>query len=97
MNHRHYYILGFTVMAVILVSAVLLNPNSDFSGTDDSGGDIISDTDPDYQPWFNSLWEPSGELATLLFTLQAAIGALVIGYFLGSNKARKGIGRSQEK
>lgn len=89
MRRSHYYLLGLLAVAIILVSAILLNPNSDFSGTDDGGGDLIGDVDPDYEPWFENLWEPSGELQTLFFTLQAAIGALVIGYFLGSNKVRK--------
>jgi len=89
MKRSQYYLLGLLAVAIILVSAILLNPNSDFSGTDDGGGDVIGDVDPDYQPWFQSIWEPSGELQTLFFTLQAAIGALIIGYFLGSNKVRK--------
>ncbi len=89
MKRNQYYLLGLLAVAIILVSAILLNPNSDFSGTDDGGGDVIGDVDPDYQPWFQSIWEPSGELQTLFFTLQAAIGALIIGYFLGSNKVRK--------
>jgi len=89
MSRKHYYLLGLLAVAAILVSAILLHPNSDFSGTDDGGGDVIGEVDPDYQPWFESIWEPSGELETLFFTLQAAIGALIIGYFLGSNKVRK--------
>ena len=89
MRRSHYYALGLLAVAVILVSAILLNPNSDFSGTDDGGGEVIGEVDPDYQPWFQSVWEPSGELQTLFFTLQAAIGALIIGYFLGSNKVQK--------
>jgi len=89
MRRSHYYALGLLAVAVILVSAILLNPNSDFSGTDDGGGEVIGEVDPDYQPWFQSVWEPSSELQTLFFTLQAAIGALVIGYFLGSNKVRR--------
>ncbi len=85
MKRRNYYLLGFLAMAVILISAVALNPDSDFSGTDDAGGDV----NPDYEPWLENIWEPSGELETLFFTLQAAIGALIIGYFLGSNKVKK--------
>jgi len=38
----------------------------------------------DYKPWFSPLWEPpSGEIETLLFSLQAAIGAGIIGYIAG--------------
>lgn len=48
----------------------------------------------DYTLWFNSPWEPpSGEIESLLFCLQAAIGSIIIGYIFGywhgGNKARK--------
>nr|VXZ92710.1 Energy-coupling factor transporter probable substrate-capture protein CbiN [Klebsiella pneumoniae] len=34
---------------------------------------------PDYQPWFQPLYEPaSGEIESLLFTLQGSLGAAVI-------------------
>jgi len=89
LKREHYYLLGFLAVAVILVSAVLLNPNPEFSGTDDGGGEVIGEVDPDYEPWFESIWEPSGELETLFFTLQAAIGALIIGYFIGMNRSNK--------
>ena len=54
-----------------------------------------------YQPWFNSIWEPpSGEIESLLFALQAAIGAIIIGYVLGyyngQAKERKRIEKEKE-
>jgi len=63
-----------------------------FGGSDDAAGELIEETG--YEPWFNSLWEPpSGEIESLLFALQAAIGAIIIGYVLGyyqgQAKARK--------
>lgn len=37
---------------------------------------------PDYQPWFQPLYEPaSGEIESLLFTLQGSLGAAVIFTF----------------
>ena len=37
-----------------------------------------------FQPWYSSIWEPpSGEIESLIFALQAAIGAIIIGYFFG--------------
>lgn len=45
---------------------------------------------PDYEPWAESLLEPpGGETESLLFCLQAAFGALVIGYGFGYLVARK--------
>lgn len=53
-----------------------------FGGADGAAGDAIEETG--YQPWFTPLWEPpSGEIESLLFATQAAIGAIIIGYILG--------------
>jgi cobalt/nickel transport protein len=62
-----------------------------FGGSDDKGSDGVSETG--YEPWFNSFWEPpSGEIESLLFALQAAIGAIIIGYFFGYWKGQQNKG-----
>jgi cobalt/nickel transport protein len=81
------------IILVILLAVIPLwmKGNAEFSGADGQAEQVIAQTRPDYQPWFSSVWEPpSGEIETLLFALQAAIGAGFIGYFLGYMKARKG-------
>ena len=51
-------------------------------GSDDAASEQIEASN--YEPWFSSIWEPpSGEIESLLFALQAAIGAIIIGYFFG--------------
>jgi cobalt/nickel transport protein len=56
-----------------------------FAGADDQARRLIGEINPDYQPWFAPLIEPaSGEIASLFFALQAAIGAGFIGYYLGA-------------
>ncbi|KZX13150.1 energy-coupling factor ABC transporter substrate-binding protein [Methanobrevibacter curvatus] len=53
-----------------------------FGGSDDAAGEVIEATG--FEPWYSSFWEPpSGEIASLLFAVQAAIGAIIIGYFFG--------------
>ena len=53
-----------------------------FGGSDDAASEQIEASN--YEPWFSSIWEPpSGEIESLLFALQAAIGAIIIGYFFG--------------
>jgi cobalt/nickel transport protein len=48
---------------------------------------------PGYKPWFKSFFEPaSGEIESLLFASQAALGAGVVGYAIGLYK-----GRSQQR
>ena len=58
---------------------------------------ILEITGGEYEPWFSPLWEPpSGEIETFLFSLQAAIGALVIGYFVGYFRGIKEASRRAE-
>ena len=59
--------------------------NHEWSGADDQPENVINDlTHGSYHPWFHSVWTPpSGEIESLLFALQAAFGAIIIGYFLG--------------
>ena len=53
-----------------------------FGGSDDAASEQIEATH--FEPWFSSIWEPpSGEIESLLFALQAAIGAIIIGYAFG--------------
>jgi cobalt/nickel transport protein len=60
-----------------------------FAGADDKARDLIGDIDPDYKQWFEPLIEPaSGEIASLLFALQAALGAGFIGYYLGVGREK---------
>ena len=69
-----------------------------FAGADDKAKDLIGEINPDYQPWFESLIEPaSGEIASMLFALQAAIGAGFIGYYLGAGAMREKIRRELEE
>jgi cobalt/nickel transport protein len=65
-----------------------------FAGADDQARDLVGQIDPDYKPWFAPLIEPaSGEIASLLFALQAALGAGFIGYYLGVSVTREKIRR----
>lgn len=60
-----------------------------FKGADDQAKDVIGKIAPGYQPWFKPLMEPpSGEIGSLLFALQAALGAGFIGYYLGVARTR---------
>ncbi|SEL82524.1 cobalt/nickel transport protein [Roseateles sp. YR242] len=60
-----------------------------FQGADARAQQAITQIAPDYKPWFSPVLEPSSnEIASLLFALQAAAGAGVIGYWLGMSRAR---------
>ena len=65
-----------------------------FLGADDKAKNAIGEIAPDYAPWFEPLFEPpSGEIASLLFALQAALGAGFLGYYLGAARAREKLRR----
>jgi len=69
-----------------------------FRGADDQAKDVIRTIAPEYHPWFKPVMAPpSGEIGSLLFALQAALGAGFIGYYLGVSvtraKARRETGK----
>ena len=97
---KRYQILLMMIAVVVLVAAPLWlvqkpAPGPDgktveiFRGADDQAKDVIGKIAPGYQPWFKPLMEPpSGEIGSLLFALQAALGAGFIGYYLGAANTR---------
>lgn len=81
-------ILVLIAVLIIIVPLVFMG-GSDFEGADDQAEDVIVEVAPDYEPWAEPLWEPpSGEVESLLFSVQVAIGAVAIGYVLGSFRER---------
>nr|WP_312216557.1 energy-coupling factor ABC transporter substrate-binding protein [Clostridioides sp.] len=75
------------LVVVIAIIPLLLKSGAEFGGADGEAEDLITEINPDYEPWFSSIYEPaSGEIESLLFSVQAALGAGVIGYYLGRRK-----------
>lgn len=69
-----------------------------FAGADNKARDLIVQIAPGYQPWFEPLLQPaSSEIASLLFALQAALGAGFIGYYLGVTVTRQKMRRESEQ
>lgn len=82
-------ILILTVI-VILAAPLLIIKDAEFSGSDGLAEQEITKINPDYKPWFESVLVPaSGEIESLLFALQAAIGAGIVGFVLGKITANK--------
>ena len=87
MKSIHYLILIVAVV-ILFAAPLILFPSAEYGGADSAAEDAI--TDSGYTPWFTSIWEPpSGEIETLLFSLQAAIGAVIIGYFVGYERGKR--------
>ena len=78
------------VAAIILVFVaqflyISSSTDAEFGGADGQAEGVIEElTGGTFEPIADPIWEPpSGEIESLLFSLQAAIGALIIGYFFG--------------
>lgn len=89
-------ILLLIVVIILAIVPILFNKGAEFGGADGEAEEAIVEISPGYQPWFESIWEPpSGEIESLLFALQAAIGtgfiAFFFGYFIGKKKGEEQI------
>ena len=97
------------LIAVVLLAALPLwlvekpaadadgKPAEIFAGSDNKAKDLIGEIAPAYQPWFKPVLEPaSGEISSLLFALQAALGAGFIGYYLGVSVTREKMRRGTQ-
>ncbi|MCY6372164.1 energy-coupling factor ABC transporter substrate-binding protein [Clostridium ganghwense] len=75
---------------VIVVGCLIIGGKGEFGGADGQIEGTIAQLNQNYKPWFSSIWEPpSGEIESLLFALQAAIGAGFIGYYVGKKSNAK--------
>lgn len=86
-------ILFLIILALVIYPLVTIK-DSEFEGADGEAEGVISEINPDYEPWAESILEPpGGETESLLFALQAALGAGVIGlgfgYFIGRKRSQE--------
>jgi cobalt/nickel transport protein len=91
MNRTNLILLLFVILLAVipLVIPVADHLDEPFGGADGQAEAAIVASYPDYKPWFTSLWEPpSGEIESLLFSLQAALGAALVGYYIGLRRGQ---------
>lgn len=88
--------LELIVLAILIIFAaqfiyISSTTNAEYGGADDKPEGVIEQiTGGTYKPIANPIWEPpSAEIESLLFALQAAIGAGILGYFFGYYRAKK--------
>lgn len=81
--------LCINTLLILLVIGLAVSPliflrNADFRGADSIAQEAIEELSPNYKPWASPVFTPpSAQIESLLFALQAALGAGVIGYALG--------------
>lgn len=72
------------IAIVISVAPLVFLKSAEFTGADGLAGEEITKIAPNYEPWYSSFLEPaSKEVESMLFALQAAIGAGVMGFVFG--------------
>lgn len=87
MAKMNILLLLFVILLVVV--PLLLIRDSEFGGSDGQAVAAIQEISPSYEPWFQPLIEPpGGETESLLFAIQAAAGAGMIGYVVGYYKGR---------
>ena len=81
------YLVLIGVVVALFVIPFAINPGAEFSGTDGQGPQAIEDSG--YTPWINPLgYQPDALGERVLFSLQVAIGGVIIGYFVGYTRAK---------
>ena len=90
MSKKKIIILLLLLCVIIATVPLLMHKDSEFKVADGQAEDVIAEIDPDYQAWASPIMEPpGGETASLLFCIQAALGAGVFGYGLGVLRERR--------
>jgi len=88
LKRQNYILLLFVI--IIPIVGLWLGGDSEFGGADGKVVDLIDAEQSSFTPWFENIWAPpGGETESLLFSLQSAIGAGVLFYFIGYIKGKK--------
>ncbi len=86
------------IVAVLSFGPLLMTRGAKFAGADAQASAAISTLNPNYQPWFNSIWTPpSAEVESFLFALQAAIGSGFVFYYLGYIKGKHSVSKKDQE
>ena len=94
-NYRLEILAGVAVLAYIgvFLATTMMMPTAEFAGSDTVASGQISEIsgipEGDFQPLIPQWAPPSGEIESMLFALQAAVGGIVLGYVFGSWRAQR--------
>lgn len=88
-NKGKTVIILLLLCVLIAVVPLAFIKDSEFGGADGAAEDVITEIDPTYEAWASPILEPpGGETESLLFCLQAALGAGILGYGFGILRER---------
>lgn len=83
---KQNWLLASAVVALAVIPLVFVR--GEYAGADAQAEGAIKDLNANYEPWFNPFFEPPGEVESLLFASQAALGSGVIGFVIGLYRGR---------
>ncbi len=95
MKKTGYLIIFISISLLLLLIYITISQPIKGEGTWSGGDSLLVNqvgeiTGGQYKPWFTPIWEPpSGEIETFLFSLQAAFGAIIVGYYIGYYKGKR--------
>lgn len=75
------------VLTLVIGGQVNKDQAASFLGTDSAATTAIADTG--YEPWWQPITTLAPEVESGLFAMQAAIGAGLLGFFLGTLRERR--------
>ncbi|MDM8129368.1 energy-coupling factor ABC transporter substrate-binding protein, partial [Paraclostridium benzoelyticum] len=55
---RNKNILLLILTVILIITPLILNSTAEYGGADGEAESLISEINPNYKPWFNSLYEP---------------------------------------
>ena len=95
-NNAKTVIILLVIVALIAIVPLFALKDADFGGSDDKGGEIISEIQgKEYEPWFTPVLESAlggelpGEVESMLFCVQTGIGVGIIAFVMGRFVERK--------
>ncbi|MDO4542063.1 MAG: energy-coupling factor ABC transporter substrate-binding protein [Bacillota bacterium] len=96
-NNTVLVIVMLLACVIIAIIPLMSIRDSEFGGADGQAEEVIGEIAPDYEPWAESILEPpGGETESLLFCLQAALGAGIFGFGIGTLRERSKAKKTQE-
>ena len=96
-------VIGLIILVLcFMVLPFIINPNGEYSGSDDQGSQMISEIQgKEVEPWFTPVAEQllgheiPGETESLLFSVQTGIGVGILSFFFGRFYQRKKDGKAE--
>ncbi|MBF0415294.1 MAG: energy-coupling factor ABC transporter substrate-binding protein [Magnetococcales bacterium] len=86
LSRSSWWLVGAAAV-IIAIPQMLPQSATASKGSDELAKEAILAINPDYKPWFTPVWTPpNAEVESLLFAIQAGLGAGILGYVIGRRR-----------